>query len=293
MRIGLIAVDGHSGFPNLALMKLSAWHKAQGDMVEWWSGFTRYDRVYMSKVFTFTPDFDTVIDAAEIIRGGTGYRSYEDLPPEVEATFPDYSLYPRCDCAIGFLTRGCIRRCPWCVVPQKEGDIRPASTWREIRRPDSRKLVFLDNNVLACGHGLAQIEDMIGEPVWVDFNQGLDARLIDRQAAALLARLRWIRFIRMSCDTSAMLPVIRQAAAYLTEAGAAASRLWCYVLVRDVEDAHRRVTELTEMGVEVFAQPYRDLAGGEPTEEQNAFARWCNRKEVFHSCRWEEYRRGG
>ena len=293
MRIGLIAVDGHSGFPNLALMKLSAWHKAQGDMVEWWSGFTRYDRVYMSKVFTFTPDFDTVIDAAEIIRGGTGYRSYEDLPPEVEATFPDYALYPRCDCAIGFLTRGCIRRCPWCVVPQKEGDIRPARTWREIRRPDSRKLVFLDNNVLACGHGLAQIEDMIGEPVWVDLNQGLDARLIDRQAAALLARLRWIRFIRMSCDTSAMLPVIRQAAAYLTEAGAAASRLWCYVLVRDVEDAHRRVTELTEMGVEVFAQPYRDLAGGEPTEEQNAFARWCNRKEVFHSCRWEEYRRGG
>ena len=93
MRVGLIAVDGHSGFPNLALMRLSAWHRSQGDTVEWWNGFTHYDRVYLSKIFTFTPDFDTVIDADEIITGGTGYKDYGSLPPEVEAAFPDYSLY--------------------------------------------------------------------------------------------------------------------------------------------------------------------------------------------------------
>ena len=128
MRVGLIAVDGHSGFPNLALMRLSAWHRAQGDTVEWWNGFTHYDRVYLSKVFTFTPDFDTVIDADEIITGGTGYRDYGSLPPEVEAASPDYSLYPCWDTAIGFLTRGCCWRCEWCLVPRKEGSIRAAAS---------------------------------------------------------------------------------------------------------------------------------------------------------------------
>ena len=83
MRIGLIAVDGRGGFPNLALMRLSTWHKRQGDVVDWWNGFEQYDRVYMSKVFTFTPDFDTAINAEEIITGGTGYKDFGNLPPEI------------------------------------------------------------------------------------------------------------------------------------------------------------------------------------------------------------------
>ena len=290
MKVGLIAVDGHNGFPNLALMRLSAWHKAQGDEVEWWDGFTRYDRVYKSKVFTFTPAMDTVINADEIVTGGTGYKDYGSLPPEVEAAPPDYSLYPRWDKAVGFLTRGCIRNCEWCIVPRKEGGIRPAATWEEVKRPDSRQIVFLDNNVLASEHGLEQIERMGSEQVWVDFNQGLDARLITPETARLLARLHWIRFIRLSCDTSAMLPVIQQATAYLREAGAAPSRFWSYVLVRDVTEAHGVVTALVDMGVEPFAQPYRDYDGGEPTAEQTAFARWVDQKMVFQSCSWEEYK---
>ena len=80
LRIGIIAVDGHNGFPNLALMRLSAWHKQQGDTVEWWNGFERYDRVYMSKVFTFTQDFNTAVAADEVITGGTGYKDYRNLP---------------------------------------------------------------------------------------------------------------------------------------------------------------------------------------------------------------------
>ena len=194
MKIALVDVDGHSGFLNLALMRLSARHKAQGDDVEWWNGFTHYDRVYLSKVFTFTPDFDTVIDADEIITGGTGYKDYTSLPPDVEATPPDYSIYPQYQRAIGFLTRGCIRNCPWCIVPRKEGYIHPAATWEEIKRPDSREIIFLDNNVLASGHGLEQIGRMGGEPVWVDFNQGLDGPVIPLPAApeqAQRTRLRW------------------------------------------------------------------------------------------------------
>lgn len=291
MKIGLIDVDGHNGHPNLALMRLSAWHKAQSDTVEWWNGFEHYDRVYMSKVFTFAPDVDTVISADEIIRGGTGYKDYGSLPPEIEATYPDYSIYPNFKAAIGFLTRGCIRNCPWCIVPRKEGHIRPAATWQEIKRPDSRKIVFLDNNVLACDHGLQQIEDMGGKPVWVDFNQGLDARLITPEVAKMLADLRWIRWVRMSCDTTAMIPWVIQAAQNLTNAGISRSRLWCYVLVQDISQAHEIVLTLDRWGITPFAQPYRDYDGGEPTEEQRDFARWVNNKAVFNSCDWKDYKR--
>ena len=291
MKVGLIDVDGHNGHPNLALMRLSAWHKAQGDAVDWWNGFEHYDRVYMSKVFTFTPDMDHVIDADEIVRGGTGYKDYGSLPPEIEATYPDYSIYPNFKAAIGFLTRGCIRNCPWCIVPLKEGKIRAAATWQEIKRPDSREIIFLDNNVLACDHGLQQIEEMGNEKIWVDFNQGLDARLIDDEIAKLLARLRWIRFVRMSCDTPAMIPWVIKAAQRLVDAGVARSRLWCYVLVQDVKQAHEIVVTLDDCGIQPFAQPYRDFDGGEPTEEQKDFARWVNNKAVFCSCDWQEYNR--
>ena len=147
----------------------------------------------------------------------------------------------------------------------------------------------MDNNVLAHDHGLEQIERMGHENVRVDFNQGLDARLITPQTAKLLAGLKWIRFVRMSCDTSAMLPVIEQATAYLKEAGIPAWRFWCYVLVQDVEESHKRILALRDMGVEPFAQPYRDYEGGEPTAEQKRLARWVNMRAAFRSCSFEEF----
>lgn len=293
MKIGLIDVDGHNGFPNLALMRLSSWHKNRGDAVEWWSGLEYYDRVYMSKIFTFTPDIDTIINAGEIIKGGTGYKIYVDLPPEIEATPPDYSMYPKFKSAIGFLTRGCIRACPWCVVPKKEGTVRPVATWQEIKRTDSREIVFLDNNVLASSYGLEQIEEMGHEKVWVDFNQGLDARLITPNIAKMLSALHWIKFVRLACDTDEMLPIVEQATKYLLEAGVARSRFFAYVLVQDIKSAHKRVCALHRMGVSPFAQPYRDFDGGEPTREQKAFARWCNNKFIFKSCTWEDYQYPG
>ena len=289
LKIGLIDVDGHNGFPNLALMRISSFHKTQGDHVEWWNGFQHYDRVYMSKVFTFSPDMNTVIDADEIIRGGTGYKDYGSLPGDIETIKPDYTIYPHFKNAIGFLTRGCIRNCPWCIVPTKEGYIHPTATWREIKRPDSRCIMFLDNNVLACSHGLQQIDEMGHEKVWVDFNQGLDARLITPGVAKLLSKLHWIRFVRLACDTSAMLPVIKQATAYLQEAGVPQWRLWAYALVQDVQEAEMRVIALREMGITPFAQPYRDFDGGEPTVEQRQFARWVNQKRLFKSCTFAEY----
>lgn len=289
MKIGLHDSD-NTGFPNLALMKLSAWHKAQGDTVEWWRPMFAYDRVYSSKVFTFTPECLSLPE--NTIKGGTGYGILEELPIKIDEMFPDYSIYPNCDHAIGFLTRGCIRKCPWCIVPKKEGRIRRYRTWRDIKRPDSRDIVFMDNNVLACDWGLEQIESMGGEKVHVDFNQGLDARLITDDVAKMLAQLKWIRFIRMSADTDAMLDVVLTAIDRLGKYGVKPYRVFVYVLVQDIESAERRVIALRDIGAEPFAQPYRDFTtNAEPPREQRDLARWVNHKAIFKTVKtFDEYK---
>jgi len=295
-KIGLIDVDGHNGFPNLALMKRSAYHKAQGDQVEWYSPENEYDIVYKAKVFTFTPDKYTNIRNADFVCiGGTGYAEgiKATLPEEVDALFPDYSIYPEFNKAIGFLTRGCPNSCPWCIVPEKEGPIRPYRRWYEVVRGDTNQVVLLDNNVLACDWGLEQIKEMARLDLYhYDFNQGMDARRITPDIAKLLSNVRWTRFVRVSCDTSEMLPVVEQAAAYLKEAGIAKSRLFTYALIQDVEEAEMRIKKLIDLGFEVFAQPYRDFAGGEPTREQKDLARWCNR-HVYRKADFSEYKRNG
>lgn len=290
MRIALHDGDSQTDFPNYALMKISAWHKAQGDEVEWWNPLLTYDKVYSSKVFTFTPENPYL--PPDTVRGGTGYGIYEDLPDEIDAMFPDYSIYPNVNYAIGFLTRGCIRKCPWCVVPRKEGHIRPYRTWREIKRPDSREIVFMDNNVLACPHGIDQMKDMIGEPIRIDFNQGLDARLITDDVADILSRLKWIRFIRMSADTDAMLDTVLTAIGRLKQRGMSPSRMFIYVLVQDVESAERRCIALRDVGANPFAQPYRDFkTNTEPANELKKLARWVNDKAVFKSVeRFKDYK---
>lgn len=289
MTIGLHDSD-RTGFPNYALMKISAWHKAQGDEVEWWIPLKEYDRVYSSKIFTFSQE-DPYLPA-DTIKGGTGYGIYEDLPEGIDNMFPDYSIYPDVDYAIGYLTRGCIRHCPWCVVPRKEGKIRPYRTWEEIKRPDSKKIVFMDNNVLACEYGREQLAEMVGADIRIDFNQGMDARLIDEDMAEILAKLHFIDYIRMACDTDAMLEEIRRAVGLLTERGMKTRRMFIYMLVQDLESAEKRAMALRDMGVKVFAQPYRDFENNiEPSREQRRFARWVNHMAIFHTVRtYEEYR---
>ena len=137
MKIGMIDVDGHH-YPNLALMKLSAYHKAKGDQVEWYTGIDYYDRVYLSKVFGFTLDEERVIQADEVVRGGSGYKLFDQwLPEDIEHICPDYSLYPMFPEAYGFLTRGCVNKCSFCIVPRKEGGIRKHSDITEFL--DGRK----------------------------------------------------------------------------------------------------------------------------------------------------------
>ena len=149
MRIGIIDVDGYKGYPNFALMKVSAFHKNQGDIVEWVDKGNQYDKVYASKVFTFTPDFCyDGLQTKELIKGGTGYDVMTKLPKEIdEYNKLDYTLYPTCDFSLVFLSRGCIRRCKFCLVNKKEGYIHSVDPVE--LNPKGKYIDVLDNNFFA------------------------------------------------------------------------------------------------------------------------------------------------
>jgi len=287
MKIGLIDVDGHN-FPNLALMKISAYHKKLRDKV-YWATIDKYDMTYMGKVFTFTPEFTMgFAEYGKIIRGGTGY-DYNSLPKEIDDQCPDYSIYPQFTEAYGFLTRGCPNKCSWCIVPDKEGTIRPYSDIEEFI--DGRRIaILMDNNVLASDHGLQQIEKIIKLGIKIDFNQGLDARLITDEIAQLLSRVKWYKPIRMACDTIAQIPHIEKATKLLRKHGATPSNYFVYVLVKDIPDSLTRVEFLRGLKLDPFAQPYIDFSGkNKITKEQKRFARWVNHKAIFKSTKYENY----
>ena len=294
MKVGLIDVDGHN-FPNIALMKLSAWHKLHNDDVNWYTGIEHYDRVYMSKVFAFSSDDGRVIQADEVIRGGSGYKMYDQwLPDEIEHIYPDYSLYPMYQEAYGFLTRGCINKCPFCIVPRKEGNIRKHADITEFLG-GKKRAILMDNNVLASDWGLRQIEKIISLDIRVDFNQGMDCRIIarDKSIAKLLSGVKWIRFIRMAYDNSAITDEVDTAIKYLSEYGIPTYKMFFYMLVKDgeIKDAEKRALHLDNLGCKPFAMAYRDLNSNKlPSKEQKRFARWVNMKSVFKSCKFEDYK---
>ena len=203
-KIGLWS-DCHN-FPSLPLMKLSAYHKGKGDTVELVNHFEQYDRVYASKVFSFTPDIEDsgVVQADELIKGGTGYcisiqngREIFDnsknhvLPQEIESTYPDYSFYPEYNFAVGFLTRGCPRGCGFCVVAKKEGRCaRKVAELEDFYRGEQKEIKLLDPNILACADHENLLKDLIRSGAWIDFTQGLDIRLVTKDNISLLNRIK-------------------------------------------------------------------------------------------------------
>ncbi|MDR1654199.1 MAG: radical SAM protein, partial [Prevotellaceae bacterium] len=296
MKIGLIAADGHN-FPNLALMKIAAYHKQQGDTVEWVNYFEKYDKVYISKVFTFTPDVTTVIQADEIERGGTGYSIRKRLHPDIDALQPDYSIYQNLDgkTAYGFLTRGCIRNCKWCVVPAKEGAIK-AYMDIEVVLQGRENAILMDNNILACAYGLYQLERIAKIGCKVDFNQGLDARLVTGDVAKMLSKIKWIRSIRFSCDSKQSIPALLNAVEALDFYGVKPNRIFCYVLLNDdIADSLSRIETCRKAGIDPFAQPYRDFTTNQVVPQwQKDMSYWCNQKQALKSCDFRDYqpRRG-
>jgi len=290
MKVGLIDVD--SKIPNLALMKISAWHKQQGDEVSWYAGeFDKPDKVYCGKVFTFTPSHQYPLDGIEVINGGTGYDIKGKLPKGIDCLCPDYSLYPSMKCSTGFLTRGCPNKCSWCFVPEKEGDIHPYMDINDFCR--HKEVTLMDNNVLACEHGIHQIEKITKMDIAIDFNQGLDARLIDDSVARILSKVKWCKPIRLACDTVGQMKHVQKAVELLRwyNAKPYKGNYSCYVLLKpgEMDDCIERVKFLKGIYVDPFVQPYQPPEGRVIPKEEKDLARYCDMKAVFKSVWLENY----
>ena len=307
MRIGLIDVDGRN-FPNLVLMKLSAWHKSLGDTVEWYEPMFsgHFDKVYLSKVFSFTQDIDYYIDADEVVKGGSGYcitlvdgkevfdkSKDKELPYEVEHIYPDYSIYPQYtkDTAYGFLTRGCPRGCDFCIVEKKEGRCSVKVADLSEFWNGQKKVVLCDPNILACRDWKELLQQLIDAKVEVDFNQGLDIRMMTEEKIEYLRKIKitqihfaWDRYE----DKDKVLPKLRM---FADKWGKKITHnAIVYTIVNfstTVEQDLERIYTLRNMGY----WPYVMIYDKEHCDRvYRDMARWVNNRWIFASCkRFEDY----
>lgn len=305
MRIGLIDVDGHH-FPNLALMRISAFHKAKGDQVEWWwTDLEHYDIVYMSKIFSdaYTKDIPEPMNADLVIKGGSGYcislvngvevfdkSKNTSLDPQIEAMFPDYSIYPQYKFAVSMTSRGCPRGCSFCHVGSKEGrcSVKVADVsdfWN-----GQKEIKVLDPNITACKEKRDLLSQYADTNAWIDFTQGIDIRLVNDADIEDLNRMK-IKSIHFAWDNPQddlvdkfktfserfRIKDYRKKAVYcLTNYGST------------MEENLYRIYTLRDLGytpyVMIYDKPHapleiRDLQG------------WCNNKIIFNRCkRFEAYR---
>jgi hypothetical protein len=269
-------------------MKLSAHHKALGDTVGWAAGVEHCDRIYMSKVFTFTPDDAFCYNADEIIRGGTGYGLESKLPDEIENICPDYALYPQFSEAYGFLTRGCPNKCPWCVVPQKEGckSVQVADLSQFWRGQKIIKL--LDPNLLACSERENILQTLIDSGARIDFTQGLDIRLTDKHISAMLKKIK-IDVIHFAWDNPnddlrGRFETVKKITGFCYR------KLNCYVLTNfnsSHEQDLERIYKLREIGVDPFVMIYDKHNA---PQETRWVQRWVNNRRIWRIIeKFEDY----
>ena len=286
MNIGLIDVDSHN-WPNLALMKISAYHKSIGDHVEWWDGFAQYDRVYMSRVFDdiYSVDEPEPCNAAEIVKGGTGYGLQNCLPREVEHMMPDYGLYhwlPQ-NTAYGFLSRGCPRGCKFCIVSRKGGR-------RSVKVADlsefwngQKNIKLLDPNLLACPKHIDLLSQLAYSGAQVDFTQGLDARLLSAENISLLNLIR-IKEIHFAWDYIRESDAVLRGLRLYAEIGRKnrhGEYGTVYVLTNfntTMEQNIFRIYTLRDMGYTPYVMIY-DKPNA--PREIRLLQRWCNNKLIF------------
>lgn len=314
MRIGLLVVDGHKQkkkwgatiYPNLALGKLARWHRSIGDDVEWAQPiFGEYDIIYASKIFNFTPDFNRLeYHADKFILGGTGYDITSELSEDIDRLQPDYTMFPNIptDTAYGFLTRGCPNKCKWCVVPRKEGAIRPYMDVEDIAIEGRTNIVLMDNNILAIpDYAHEQFCKIIRNGYHVDFNQGMDARLVDDEIAKVLARVKFIKSrIRFACDTKKGINSCETAIDLLRRHGFSGEFFLYTMLNDDMQECYERIhywwvrnREMREKGhgcISVHAQPFRSPTTiNDIPQWQKDMAGWCNKRMIFASCDFMDF----
>jgi hypothetical protein len=287
MKIGLF--DLNSKYHNLALMKLSSYHKQKGDLVEFYNPlwYKTYNRIYVSKIFTKKTINDCYL-RPDMIMGGSGIDLTIKLPDEIEHTIPDYSLY-NLDYSLGFTTRGCINNCPFCIVPKKEGKIKEHTEVKEFKNPKSDIVILLDNNFLALPSHIEKLKHYISKGWIMDFNQGLDLRLINDENANLLSKIKYYKQIRFAWDLMKNEKNIKEGLEIVIKY-IKPYKIMVYILCgfnTTFEEDFYRFTELRRYGVEPFVMIYNNQ---KKNQKLRNFAKWVNRR-YYKVCKWKEYKK--
>lgn len=305
MRVGLIDVDGHN-FPNLALMRISAYHKSKGDDVEWWwSDFVHYDIVYMSKIFSdaYSKDVPEPLNADKVIKGGTGYcislgsdgkerfdkGKNTSLPKEIESMIPDYSIYPRFKFAVSMTSRGCPRGCSFCHVAAKEG--RCSSKVADVSDfwSGQKEIKVLDPNITACKDKRELLKQYRETGAWIDFTQGIDIRLTTQEDINDFNGMK-IKMLHFAWDNPkddlagkfAMFTDLFNVKDYRRKT------VYCLTNFNStMEENLYRIYTLRDLGYSPYVMVYDKPHA--PKEIRN-LQRWCNNKIIFKTVpRFEDY----
>lgn len=297
MKIRLLAPD--SKYPNLAIMKISSYHKSKGDDVKWYdhnNDFLDTDILYISKIFNFTDEpVELPLNDCKIYRGGTGYDIKGKLPDEIEnITQLDWSLYPDCDYSIIFTTRGCIRKCKFCIVNEKEGLIHniPLTSLN----PNGKHIKILDNNFFANPSWRENLKMLKQFNQPLEFNAGIDLRILTKEQCEELAKCK-IKSIHCAWDNykdkEYILPKLKMLTEYVKP-----YKILCYVLVgfenkEIVETDIERVETIWSLGVYPFVMGYINYNDRKWKRSRSVkdFARWCNNRFIFKKVKWEEYKK--
>lgn len=314
MKVGLIDVD--SKIPNLALMKISAYHKQKGDKVKWFDPlFDNPDRVYASKVFTYSNDY-AYYPGCDLRKGGSGFGewkkwgdSFTCLKDEIEYIMPDYELYQDVNYSLGFTSRGCIRNCPFCIVPKKEGKLTPHTDIYSFWNKEHKNIVMLDNNILALPTHFEKVaKQIIDNNLKADFNQGLDIRLLTDDVAKILKQMKPLKQWRFAFDSLKQEAQFRRGAEILLKNKISKSRICIYVLTgfkETFDDTLKRINIIyNEYGFDPFVMLYQDFSTkktehreirklkkwGRDFKDYKNMARWVNHKAIFKSVKWEDYK---
>jgi len=289
MKVGLIDLD-NTGFPNLALMKLSAWHKQKGDEISLNFPLDGVDMTFVSCVFSKNRHKLPALEP--VMFGGTGLDGIfptKRLSPEIEHIKPDYALY-NATASYGFTSRGCIRHCRWCVVPKKEGNIKPNAAIYEFWDRKHRDIILLDNNLLASPNWKTTLADLQKEKLRVDFNQGLDIRLVSDENASYLAKLKYIKQLRFAFDEIKIEKQFRRGMGILKNAGITLSSVMIYFLIgfnSSLDEDLERLKIIKSYKATPFAMKYQEVNGVKAPvcrsdRELHEFARWVNLPHGFY-----------